>query len=234
MPTFTIRLCDLIDDGFDVGMKTADYPIFDEAYRPVLNKRITDHYALYEIGHETPQMFRFALNRKLREIMKYYNQLYLSEKIVFDPLSTMDYTDDTTSDNTLNSTQNQTSHNTNDTVSKARVVNSDLPQVHLSSDEDYASAGADTHSDTSGVGDGTSTTTGADTANGTVNHHTQGRQGPAATLLMNYRASLLNIDLMVIADCQELFMGLWNTSDEYFSHGRNDGNGFAFGYFGRV
>lgn len=233
MPTFTMRLCDLIDDGFDIGMTTADYPIFDELYRPILNKRITDHYALYEIGHETPAMFRFSLNRKLREIMKYYNQLYLSEKIAFDPLSTMDYSDNTTTDNTLNSSQDQTSHNTNDTVSKARVVNSDLPQVHLSPDEDYASSGADTTSDTNGTADGTSTTTGTDTATGTVTHETQGRQGPAATLLMNYRASLLNIDMMVIVECSELFMGIWNTSDEYFSHGRNSGNGFTFGYFGR-
>lgn len=232
MPTFTARLCDLVDDGFDLGMGVNDYPIFDEAYRVILNKRITDHYALYEIGHETPRMFKFALNRKLREIMKYYNQLYLSERIAFDPLSTMDYTDNTTSDNTLNTTQGQTSHNTNDTVSKARVVNSDLPQVHLSPDEDYASSGADTTSDTNGTADGTSTTTGTDTANGTVAHNTQGRQGPAATLLMNYRASLLNIDMMVIADCSELFMGIWNTSDEYFSHGRNNGHGFAFGYIG--
>jgi hypothetical protein len=53
-----MRLCDLIDSGFDIGMATAiDYPIFDEAYRAVLNQRITDHYALYEIGHETPSMF---------------------------------------------------------------------------------------------------------------------------------------------------------------------------------
>lgn len=234
MPTFTVRLCDLMADSFDLGMGPEDYPIFDEAYREVLNQRITDHYALYEIGHETPNMFKFALNRKLREIMKYYNQLYLSEKIAFDPLSTMDYTDNTTTDNTLNSSQDTTSHNTNDTTSRARVVNSDLPQVHLSPDEDYASSGADTSSDTAGVGDGTSSTTGTDTANGTVSHATQGRQGPAATLLMNYRASLLNIDLMVIRDCSELFMGIWNTSDEYFSHGRSNGNGIAFGYIGWI
>jgi hypothetical protein len=208
-------------------MSPTDYPIFDENYRVVLNQRITDHYALYEIGHETPSMFKFALNRRLREVMNYYNQLYLSEKIVFDPLSTMDYTDDATSNNAVNSTQNSTNHNTTDTSSRARVVNSDLPQVHLSPDEDYASSGADTASDTTGTGDGTSSTTGTDTANGTVNHAVQGRQGPAATLLMNYRASLLNIDIMVIKDCADLFMGVWNTNDEYSTHGRMSGSVFV-------
>lgn len=233
MPTFTVRLCDLLDEGFDIGMGANDYPIFDEDYRPILNQRILDHYALYEIGQEQPLMFKFALNRRLREIMKYYNQLYESEKIAFDPLSTMDYSDTTESTNELNTEQENVNHNTNNTESRARSVNSELPQVHLSPDEDYASSGVDTASDTNATGDGTSTTTGTDTANGTVTHETQGRQGPAATLLMNYRASLLNIDMMIVLECADLFMGIWNTSDEYFSHGRNVGNGFAFGYIGR-
>ena len=165
MATFTIRLCDLVDDGYDLGLATVDYPIFDEAYRPILNQKILDHYALYEIGQETPNMFKFALNRRMRELMRYYNNLYLSEQIAFDPLSTMDYNDITDTTNAANTTaastshnttgtdstqastshnttstdttQESTSHNTNDTTSKARVVNSDLPQVHLSPDEDY-------------------------------------------------------------------------------------------------
>ena len=220
MATFTTRLCDLVDDGYDLGLTTADYPIFDETRRPALNQRIIDHWALYEIGTETPNMFRFALNRRLREIMPFYNQLYLSTQITFDPLSTLDLHDSTDSDNTLNTSQDSTSHNTNDTGSKARVVSSELPQVHLSPDEDYASSGADTTSDTTVSGDGTSNTTGLDTASGTVTHNSTGRQGSGATLLMEYRASLLNIDLMVVMECANLFMGVWNTSDSYSKHER--------------
>jgi hypothetical protein len=220
MATFTIRLCDLIDEGFPIGLTTTDYPIFDEEYRPLLNQRITDHYALYEIGTETPAMFRFALNRRMREIMRYYNQLYLSEKIVFDPLSTMDYTDTTDAANTQNTQQDSTSHNTGDTGSKARVVNSELPQVHLSPDEDYASSGVDSNSDTATSGDGVSSTTGKDTSGGSVTHNSTGRQGAGAMLLMEYRATFLNIDLMIIQELTNLFMGVWNTSDAYSAHGR--------------
>jgi len=215
MPTFTTRLVDLVDSGFDLGLTSSDYPIFDEAYRPVLNKRILDHWALYEIGQETEGMFRFALNRRLREVMLYYNKLYLSEQITFDPLSTMDYTDTTDTTNALNTQQNSTSHNTNDTNSKARVVNSDLPQVKLSPDEDYASSGVDSNSDTAGSGDGTSSTIGVDTGTGTITHNSLGRQGPAAMLLMEYRQSLLNIDMMIVGEMANLFMGVWNTSDNY-------------------
>lgn len=215
MPTFTTRLIDLVDSGFNLGMTSADYPIFDENYRTILNKRIIDHWALYEIGQETEGMFRFALNRRLREVMLYYNKLYLSERIAFDPLSTVDFTDTTASTNALNTQQNSTSHNANDTNSKARVVNSDLPQVHLSPDEDYASSGVDTTSDTISTGDGTSSTTGVDGATGNVTHSSLGRNGPAAMLLMEYRQSLLNIDMMVVNELTNLFMGLWNTSDNY-------------------
>ena len=225
MATFTVRLCDLVDDGYDLGLEAADYPIFDETRRSALNQRILDHWALYEIGQETPNMFKFALNRRLREIMPFYNQLYLSTQITFDPLSTMDYTDTTASDNTLNTAQDSVSHNTNETGSRARVVSSELPQVHLSPDEDYASSGADTTSDTNVSGDGTSNTTGLDTTSGTVTHNSTGRQGPAATLLMEYRTSLLNIDLMVVMECANLFMGVWNTSDCYSKSER----GFDYG-----
>jgi hypothetical protein len=220
MSTFTIRLAELIDAGFDLGMTSTDYPIFDEDHRADLNTRIVDHYALYEIGHETPQMFRFALNRKLREIMPYYNKLYESEKIQFDPLSTMDYTDDTTSDSTSSTTSEQASHNTNTANAKARSVNSELPQVHLSPDEDYASSGADSTSETTTAGDGTVTGTDNGSVNGTVSHATKGRQGPAASLLMNYRNSLLNIDMMVVQECAELFMGVVQTSDDYTTNER--------------
>lgn len=237
MAVFTTRLCDLIDDGYPIGLTDEDYPIFDELYRPVLNQRITDHYALYEIGQETPNMFVFALNRRMREIMRYYNQLYLSEQIVFDPLSTMDYTDTTDTTNALNTVadstsvtvNDSTSTNANNSESKSRVVNSELPQVHLSPDEDYASSGADSTNVTDNTGEGESHSnddtvahaTGGNTGTGENNHHALGRQGTGASLVMEYRLSLLNIDMMVIMDCANLFMGLWQTSDSYTPYERS-------------
>lgn len=50
--------------------------LVDDDYRRRLNKKILDHYYLYEIGYETPQMFKHQLNMKMREIMPYYNKLY--------------------------------------------------------------------------------------------------------------------------------------------------------------
>lgn len=52
------------------------YPIFDETYRSVLETKILKHFYTREIGEETVGLWKLRLNRKLNEIMPYYNKLY--------------------------------------------------------------------------------------------------------------------------------------------------------------
>ncbi len=63
-----------------------DYPIFDTDYKPVLEKKILKHFYTREIGYETYGRWKLALDAKMNEIMPYYNQLYKSELITFNPL----------------------------------------------------------------------------------------------------------------------------------------------------
>lgn len=70
-----------------------NYPIFDENYRHVLNHNILKHYYTQEIGAETPGLWLLWLNTKLSEIMPYYNQLYKSALIDFNPMYDTDYTE---------------------------------------------------------------------------------------------------------------------------------------------
>lgn len=222
MGTFTLTLLEVQDQlalkEEELFLTDADnkYPIFDEGYRWVLNKKILDHYAMYEIGQETIGQFRFALNRKMREIMPLYNQLYTSEvfRLGLDPLTTMDYTDDGSSDSTTTGTSNSA------TNSASRSVASEMPQTHLAGDEDYATNANDVV--------GNATTNGGSTTgiNGTVTRHVKGSQGHQATLLMQYRKALLNIDMNVISELAELFMLMWDNGDEF--HGR----GITYGWFG--
>ena len=66
--------------------------IYDNAEdRQELYRKILEHYWEYEICTYTPAEFIRRLNRKLREIMPYYNQLYATEKVKFDPLIDIDY-----------------------------------------------------------------------------------------------------------------------------------------------
>lgn len=71
-----------------------DFPIFDEAYRPILEKKILKHYYTREIGLETVGLWKLFLDTKLNEIMPYYNQLYKSELISFNPMYDVDLTRD--------------------------------------------------------------------------------------------------------------------------------------------
>lgn len=234
MSTFTVTLDELVQSGFDLGLTKDDYPIFDETYRDGLNQKIIDHYAMYEIGLETDGMFRFALNRRMREIMPYYNQLYKSEQITFDPLSTMKFTEDgvTSSEETgsVDSTTNATNTSNSGTDSRSRSVNSELPQVRLAGDEDYATSANDSVGDTNTTGSGESDTTtnetSSGTGDGTMNRTMEGYQGHAAILLMQYRESLLNIDMQVIRDLGNLFMGVWDNGDEFNARG----SVFYYGY----
>lgn len=85
----TVELRRLPELGYDFGL--ADYPIFDEQYRNVLNTKIIEHFWFREIGFETIHMFLFALNRKMNEIMPYYNQRYKSELLNIEPFSNYGY-----------------------------------------------------------------------------------------------------------------------------------------------
>lgn len=71
-----------------------EFPIFDEAYRPILEKKILKHYYTREIGLETVGLWKLFLDTKLNEIMPYYNQLYKSELISFNPMYDVDLTRD--------------------------------------------------------------------------------------------------------------------------------------------
>ena len=69
-----------------------DYPIFDEAYRIPLETKILKHYYTREISEETVGLWKLRLSARMGEIMPYYNQLYQSELLSFNPLYDADYT----------------------------------------------------------------------------------------------------------------------------------------------
>ena len=79
----------IINNSWD-KIFTTNCTFFDENYRQVLCKKILKHYYTREIGLETVGLWQLFMNRKLEEIMPYYNKLYNSELIQFNPMHTMD------------------------------------------------------------------------------------------------------------------------------------------------
>lgn len=70
-----------------------NFPIWAEAYRPTLEKKILMHYFNKEIGFETVGLWKFYLEERMNLIMPYYNQLYETATKDFDYMTDVDYTD---------------------------------------------------------------------------------------------------------------------------------------------
>ena len=73
-----------------------DFPMFDESYRGVLEKKILKHYYTREIGLETYGLWKLKLDTKMNEIMPYFNQRYQSETLQFNPFYDFEVTRDHT------------------------------------------------------------------------------------------------------------------------------------------
>lgn len=89
MAQYSITVGEL--ENFNYKFNLYDYPIFSENYRETLNKKILQHFHFREIGFETADRFNYKLGVRMNEIMPYYNKLYETELIDFDPLITEYY-----------------------------------------------------------------------------------------------------------------------------------------------
>ena len=93
---------------------TSTIEFFDETYRSVICQKILKHYYLREICAETVGIWKLWMNTKLEEIMPYYNQLYKSALIDFNPMYDVELTTEhgRETDETRNETTNRATHNT--------------------------------------------------------------------------------------------------------------------------
>lgn len=85
------KVDDVLDKSWDKIFDSGDWEIYDEEYRPILCKKILKHFYTREIGAETAGLWKLWLNQRMAEIMPYYNQLYKSTLLEFNPLYDTDY-----------------------------------------------------------------------------------------------------------------------------------------------
>ena len=79
-----------IREKIEVGRKKLfnfSYPFFDEDYRAVFETNFIRKFYMREIGFETEETFKFYLETWLTINMPYYNRLFQSEEIDYDPLT---------------------------------------------------------------------------------------------------------------------------------------------------
>ena len=202
MSKYTTNIKNLIDNNFDFGLTS--YPIWNETYREILNQKILNHYYEDEIGFETANLFKFYLNNKLNEIMPYYNNLYnAQEKTIQDILGNVDLYEVSKRQNENN--VNTTSNSNND--SKSLFQDTPQGKINFAKLEDQQWATNYTNN-TNEINDN-SNSHGENSED--YNRHIYGNNGKKYNieLLKDIHNNILNIDMMIINDLQDLFMGLY-------------------------
>ena len=108
-----------------------DYPIFDEDYRKVLETNFIRNFFMREIGHETEGYFQFRLETWLLINMDYYNALFKSALLEYNPLYNQDLQVTYNKQNDTNRNDNRktnanTQGNDSNTVNATQESNSNV------------------------------------------------------------------------------------------------------------
>jgi hypothetical protein len=149
MASYTMELRDvlatLLDfDGVDVSaLNTKDlieqgrgklfnfeYEIFDPNYKAVWETNFIRNFYFREIGFETEDLFQFQLESWLRINMPYFNKMFQSELLDFDPLVNSDMKTDTTTNKNSDSTVNVTSNSDNTKTNHQQIDGTENQNVN--------------------------------------------------------------------------------------------------------
>lgn len=212
---------------------TSKVKIFDENYREVICSKILKHYYLMEICSDVVGIWKLWMNERLEMILPYYNKLYESARLEFDPLKDVNYSrtynksgsDVGTGSRSTNGSNSGTGESTQTNTNTSKTVDkyADTPQGALTNVESgtYLSNARIVNVDGNGSLKGTNKSSvsysdsenNSSSMNSTENYveSIAGKMGTASysKLLNEYRNTLLNIDTMVVDEFKDLFMGLW-------------------------
>lgn len=206
-----------------------DFPIFDESYREVLERKILMHYYTREIGFETVGLWKLKLCSKLNEIMPYYNKLYNSELIEFNPMYDVDLTrshqrintdkTDGTSESSSSSEGEYSNSGSNENT--GWNLFQDTPQNTLQDVDEMNYLSNATKTTDSGESSSEGSNSNSTSGSSEFENNYKGIEDYSEKVLgssggMNYsdrlkkfRETFLNIDMKVINDLSDLFMYLW-------------------------
>lgn len=210
-----------------------DYPIFDEQYRPVLERKILKHYYMREIGFETVGLFKMKLNNKMNEIMPYFNKLYQSELFEYNPLEDTNIKTERDRNGTrvenegrknVRSEENSSTSNNKSVNDIDRwELNNETPQGALTDVKSgrYLTGAINTTTNDVETNEGNASNIGNTETNDDRNKNVsdiedyietiKGKRGTKSypQLIEEYRKTILNIDMQIIDELKTLFFLLW-------------------------
>ena len=233
----TLELREIVESG--AKLFDFEYPSYYEGdEKTAFEQKIIDHYYFRQIGQETVGRFKHYLRARMREIMPRYIDLYKTVEImdgIKDPFGNVDVTEtvtetiegtstgsaEGTSSDTLNGSVDNTLTRDNSEERTHRMSNT--PQGSIDNLDRYMTEAARDDVNSSGTDTQTSTTTNSNegsTSQTSTTTNTQtitrtftktGNQGvnTYAHDMIEYRTSIIDVDNMVIADLNCLFLGVY-------------------------
>lgn len=124
------------------------YPIFDENYRKDFETKLIRTFYMREIGFESEGLFKFNLETWLLVNMPYYNQLFESQNLKFDPLINTDVNDVQNKKKDRDEKINQTNNSTGKVDQTSNTTGKSDSTSHATSDSEGERFNRDLVSDT--------------------------------------------------------------------------------------
>ena len=173
-----------------------------------LAAKIVDHYYMREIGYETPALFKHFAKIKMKEIMEYQLPVVYSNSLEYDPLESVLF--DITETRQVHG--EGSSESSSNASGNGISISSDTPQGRIQKSDiiagNYASEASNSETESTVKGN---TDTSSDTTE-EWHHHEQGNKGVLDSyqkMLVDYRKSLVAVDKEIIAQLNDLFMGIY-------------------------
>lgn len=200
-----------------------NFPIFDENYRDDFETHFIRRFYMREIGFETEGLFKFNLETWLLINMPYFNKLFQSELLQFDPLENSntttdensnltgsDHTSSTTgSDSTMSSSDSNFSRNleSNNPDSRLTITAQDGVGVieYASKIDENKETNARSGSSHTGGNNDANSTTATNTTTNTTRHGKTGVQ-TYSKMVTEYRETFLRIENKIFDEMNQLFM----------------------------
>ena len=177
-----------------------------------LASQIVDHYYMREIGFETPALFKHYAKLTMNEIMGSYLLKIYTQFLDYDPLSSVDYTEEYTRE--IEGSSEGSSNSNSQNSAEGFNINNDTPQQRITKQNLDSGIYASTtnQSETSSqIQDKTNTEASSKTVE-KYTHTMKGDNGVIVTnqyLVREFRELATNFNLEIINDLNKLFMGLY-------------------------
>lgn len=234
MGKYTIELNTLMSDDL-FNLFDFEYNFYSNEAKPNFEQLFKDYFRFREIGFETVTRFKHELKSKLNLIMPYYSQLYetevkakdinfllnkdLKETITRELSQTGNENSSSENNGTDNSTNTSSTEANSNSNSKESYLDNgnasiNLEEGSLTGVSGNVSQGTSTSSSTTNSTNsstGTTNTTNSSNETESTTLLSQGNIGitSSAELLQKWRDTIININQLIITECEDLFMQIY-------------------------